>query len=91
MTRWYEVDMNNAKCWAMYKKQMLEDLARLFKNGCPPPLDCKATFCDNFELTWFYNNTYTNIYEDNFENDWFTINTFINEGTEDFEDSSWDE
>jgi len=25
MTKWYEVDMNNAKCWAMYRKQMLEE------------------------------------------------------------------
>jgi len=30
MTEWYEVDMNNSRCYATHKKKMIEDLAEMY-------------------------------------------------------------
>jgi len=89
--KWYEVDMNNSKCRSIYEKQMLEDLANLFKNGYSPPddvPDCDVTFCDNFETSWFDTNTYISEYTETFELAWFIDNNFILDYDDGFE-STW--
>ena len=85
MTKWYDVDMNNSKCWALYRKQMLQDLADFFKGKPTPTIVCDATFCDTFESGWFNSNKFISIYSENFESGWFDSNNFVGIYQDNFE------
>jgi len=58
-------------------------------SGCDEyNLPCESTFCENFEQSWFVDDTYATVYAENFELEWFEDNNFANQYTEDFE-ASW--